>query len=72
MKILAVNSKSFSRDALAEAVEASAEQGSIELLIEYYSKVSSVTLDYRNGASYPTLTRSEGTMDMLSEIMEPR
>jgi predicted metalloprotease with PDZ domain len=71
MKILAVNGESFSRDTLANAVETSSETGSLELLVEYYSKVWPIVLDYNKGASYPTLTRILASPDTLHTIMEP-
>jgi predicted metalloprotease with PDZ domain len=71
-KLVAVNGKTFTRDALHSAVAAS--KGSAQLLaliVQDDNDLLQVTLDYHGGEQYPVLVRKEGTADYLADITRP-
>jgi predicted metalloprotease with PDZ domain len=71
MKIVAVNGRQFSEDALRAAVRDSKQSTvPIEFEIANGSYVHSVKIDYHGGLRYPHLTRTQGS-DMLGEILKP-
>ena len=74
MKIIAVNSRSYSADRLKEAILAAA-QGSkppVELLVNNADYFQTFKLDYHDGPRYPHLERDPSHPDLLSEILKPR
>jgi hypothetical protein len=74
MKIIAVNSRSYSADRLKEAI-GQAAQGSkppVELLVNNADYFQTVKLDYHDGPRYPHLERDSSRPDLLSEILKPR
>ena len=73
MKIVAVNSRTYSVDRLREAIKAAAEPGSdpIELIVTNSDYYQTVHLDYHGGLRYPHLERNEARPDLLGAIMAP-
>jgi predicted metalloprotease with PDZ domain len=74
MKIIAVNSRSYSADRLKEAITEAA-QGSkppVELLVNNADYFQTFKLDYHDGPRYPHLERDSSRPDLLSEILKPR
>src|SRR5690606_19831655 len=73
MRIVAVNGKAYSGDALREAVRQSPDTGRIELLVNIDGEtLETFTLRYNGGMRYPMLVRDESTPDLLSAIASPR
>jgi predicted metalloprotease with PDZ domain len=71
-KLLGVNGKVYSNDALLAAVSASKSSTTpIQLIIQNDTLLTTVSLDYHDGPRYPTLVRVEGTPDLLDEILKP-
>ena len=74
MKIIAVNSRSYSADRLKEAI-GEATKGSkppVELLVSNADYFQTYRLDYHDGPRYPHLERDPSRPDLLSEILKPR
>jgi len=71
-KVLAVNGKVFSSDALRNAIRA-AKGGTeaIHLIVQSESLVSTAEIDYHDGERYAALQRIEGTPAYLDEITKP-
>ncbi len=68
-KIIAIDGRIFSTDALREAIRAA--KGSTEpihLIVQADSFVSMADIDYHDGERYPALERVEGTPDYLDDI----
>jgi predicted metalloprotease with PDZ domain len=71
-KILAVNGKIYSNDALHAALRAGkTASGPLELIVQNDTVVVTVPIDYHEGEKYPALVRVEGTPDYLEEIAKP-
>jgi hypothetical protein len=71
-KILAVNGKIYSNDALHAALRAGkTASGPLELIVQNDTVVVTVPIDYHEGEKYPSLVRVEGTPDYLEEIAKP-
>jgi predicted metalloprotease with PDZ domain len=71
-KILAVNGKIFSRDALHAAIKQSKTSSApIHFILQYDTTVTEADVDYHDGERYPTLVRVEGTSAYLDEIAQP-
>ncbi len=71
MKLVAVNSRRYSKERLREAIAASKGQR-IELLVENGDYIKSYSIDYKDGEKYPRLERIPGKKDLLSLILESR
>jgi predicted metalloprotease with PDZ domain len=73
MKVVAVNSRTYSVDRLREAIKAAAEPGAnpIELIVTNSDYYQTVHLDYHGGLRYPHLERIEGRPDLLGSIIAP-
>jgi predicted metalloprotease with PDZ domain len=73
MKVIAVNGRKFSGEALHDAIK-TAKGGSapIELLVENDDYFKTYKLDYHDGAKYPHLVRDESKPDLLSEIIKAK
>jgi predicted metalloprotease with PDZ domain len=74
MKIIAVNSRSYSADRLKEAID-EATKGSkppVELLVNNADYFQTYKLDYHDGPRYPHLERDPSRPDLLSEILKSR
>lgn len=74
MKVIAVNGKEFSNDAIKDAVDAAAKDKSqpIELLVKNFDEYKTLRIDYHDGQKYPHLERIAGKPDRLSELLKPR
>jgi predicted metalloprotease with PDZ domain len=71
-KILAVNGRVFSADALREAVRsAKSSADPIHLIVQVETFVSTVDVNYHGGERFPSLERVEGTPNVLDEITKP-
>jgi predicted metalloprotease with PDZ domain len=71
-KIMAVNEKVYSPDALREAIRES-KSGSkpIRIIAQADSFVSTMQINYHDGERYPALERAEGTPAYLDDIIKP-
>lgn len=71
-KIMAVNDKVYSGDALRDAIrEAKDPSKSIRVILQADSFVSTVQIDYHEGERYPALERVDGTPAYLDDIIKP-
>jgi predicted metalloprotease with PDZ domain len=73
MKIIAVNSRSFSVERLQEAIKAAAQPnaGPIELIVIDSDYFETIHLDYHGGLRYPHLERNDSRPDLLAAILTP-
>ena len=74
MKLIGVNGKEFSGDALKDAVTASAKDKSkpVELLVKNFDEFQTLRIDYHDGLKYPHLERDTGKKDTLSDLLKAR
>ncbi|WP_425493744.1 M61 family metallopeptidase [Dyella silvatica] len=74
MKVVAVNGKEFSGDALKDAVIAAGKDKSkpVELLLKNFDEYKTVRVDYHDGLKYPHLERDSGKPDHLAELLKAR
>lgn len=71
-KIIAVDGRVFSADALREAIRAAKDTTEpIHLIVQADSYVYLMNIDYHDGERYPVLERVEGTPDVLDDITKP-
>lgn len=71
-KILAIDGRIFSRDALREAIQAAqGNSAPIRLIVQADSFVHSATIDYHGGERYPALQRVDAAPDYLDDITRP-
>ena len=71
-KVLAVNGKIYSSDALREAIrDAKGGTEPIRLIVQADTFVSNVEINYHDGERYPALERVEGTPAYLEDITKP-
>jgi predicted metalloprotease with PDZ domain len=71
-KIIAVNGRIFSPDALKAAIkQAKGTTAPIKLIMQSDSFVTMADLNYHDGERYPSLQRIEGTPDYLDDITKP-
>ena len=70
MKIVAVNGREYSADALRAAIQNTKNGGALELLVLNGKALSTFTLNYRDGEKYPRLERN-GQPPLLDEILKP-
>ena len=71
-KIIAVNGKIFSGDALKAAIrDAKGNTEPIHLILQADTFVTIADLDYHDGERYPSLVRVDGTPDYLDDITKP-
>ncbi len=72
-RILAVNGRQFSIEALNNALAESKKQvAPIVLLVSNAGFVESREVDYHSGLRYPHLVRNKASRDYLEEILRPR
>ena len=72
-KVASVNGRTFSTEALREAVQtAVGDTGPIELVIRNGEYVRKHDVDYHGGEKYPHLEREKGKPDLLAEIVRAR
>jgi predicted metalloprotease with PDZ domain len=74
MKVIAVNGKEYSSDAIKDAVTAAAKDKNhpVELLVKNFDEYKTLRVDYYDGLKYPHLERIEGKADRLSELLKAR
>jgi len=74
MKVIAVNGKEYSSDAIKDAVAAAAKDKNqpVELLVKNFDEYKTLRIDYHDGLKYPHLERIEGKADRLSELLKAR
>lgn len=71
-KILAINGRIFSPEALKVAIQqAQGNTTPIRLILQTDQFVSLANIDYHGGERYPSLERVEGTPDYLDDITKP-
>jgi len=71
-KIMAVNDKVYSPDALREAIrEAKGSSKPIRVIVQADSFVSMMQIDYHDGERYPALERVDGAPSYLDDIIKP-
>lgn len=71
-KIMAVNDKVYSGDALREAIrEAKGSTKPIRVIVQADSFVSTMQIDYHDGERFPALERVNGTPAYLDDIIKP-
>ena len=71
-KIIAVNDKIYTPEALREAIRAAkTSKDPIRLILQADMFVQTAEIDYHDGERYPALERVEGTPDYLDEITKP-
>lgn len=72
MKVLAVNTRPWTGEALRAAIAAAVgDATSLQLTVQNGSEVSEMKVDYHLGARYPRLERNEGD-DVIGAILQPR
>jgi predicted metalloprotease with PDZ domain len=72
-EVVAVNSRAFTPDVLADAMAAAKDTGAaIELLVKNADFFTTHEVDYRGGARHPHLVRDETKADLLSAILAPK
>lgn len=73
MKIVAVGTLAYTPGALRDAVRASPQSGSVNLLVNTDGeRLDTFTLRYDGGMRYPRLERDAASPDLLAEITRPR
>jgi predicted metalloprotease with PDZ domain len=71
-KIMAVNERVYSRDALHAAIrQAKTSSGPLHFIVQSDTLVREVDVDYHDGERYPNLVRVEGTPAYLDDIAKP-
>ena len=72
MKVIAVNGREYSADALRAAIRAAkGTSDPIEFLIENGEFYKTYKVDYHQGLKYPRLERDASKPDLLSDILRP-
>jgi predicted metalloprotease with PDZ domain len=71
-KIVGVNDHRWSRSVLDEAIENSADNPFINLLIEDGELLKLVQIQYDGGPKYLSFVRTDGKDDLLEKILAPR
>lgn len=73
MKLISVNGRSWSSEALHDAIAAGKTSSTpLEFLVENGSFQQTYKIDYRGGERYPHLERDPTKPDLLGEIIKPR
>jgi predicted metalloprotease with PDZ domain len=73
MKLVAVNGRQYSPEALRDALKAGKNTTApLELLIENTEYYKTYKLDYHGGERYAHLERDESKPDLLTEIYKPK
>jgi predicted metalloprotease with PDZ domain len=73
MKIVAVNGRRFSADALHDAIKgAKGGNQPIELLVENTDYFKTYKLDYHEGEKYPRLVRDDSKPDLMADILRAK
>ena len=73
MKVIAVNSRKWSKDVVRAALRAAARNDQpIIVLAENAEYINSYSINYHGGEQYPHLVRVDSQPDILSEIAKPQ
>jgi predicted metalloprotease with PDZ domain len=73
MKLIGVNGRIFTDDALRDALKATKNsRQNLEFLVENTGYYKTFKVDYQGGERYPHLVRDESKPDMLGEIIKAR
>ncbi len=73
MRIVAVNGRRYSADALHDAIKlAKGKSDPIELLVENTDYYRTIKLDYHEGEKYPRLVRDETKPDLMTDMIKPK
>lgn len=73
MKIVAVNDKAFSSDAMKQAIkDAKGNDKPIKLMVKNFDQYKTLEVDYHGGLKYPQLERIKGAPDYLSQLYAPK
>jgi len=71
-KLMAVNDKVYSADALREAIRDAKDPSKlIRVIVQADSFVSTMQIEYHDGERYPALERVDGTPAYLDDIIKP-
>jgi predicted metalloprotease with PDZ domain len=71
-KVLAINGRTYSSEALLNALRAAKGTSEpIHLVVQSESYVNNFDIDYHDGERYPVLERVEGTPAYLDDITKP-
>lgn len=72
MKLIAVNSRQYSKDVIRAALKsATNSQQPISLLVENAGFYATYQVDYHGGERYPHLVRDQAQPDLLGDIIKP-
>jgi predicted metalloprotease with PDZ domain len=73
MKVIAVNSRQWSKDVFREGIKGTkTDKTPLELLVENGTRYRTFALNYHDGLRYPDLERDATKPDLLSEILRPK
>ncbi len=73
MKVIAVNGRVYSHDALDAAIKAAKDNSKpITLLVVIDDYLRTCTVNYHGGARYPHLVRDDAKPDYLDDLIKPR
>jgi predicted metalloprotease with PDZ domain len=73
MKVVAVNGRVYSHDALDAAIKAAKDKSEpITLLVAVDDYLRTCTINYHGGARYPHLVRDDSKPDYLDDLIKPR
>jgi hypothetical protein len=71
MKVIAVNSRKFTREVWHDALQATkTASGPLQLLVENTDYFTTYTLNYHGGEMHPHLQRETNQPDLLSDIIK--
>ncbi|MDE3105891.1 MAG: M61 family metallopeptidase [Acidobacteriota bacterium] len=71
-RLVGVNGRVYSADALHMAIQSAQQTGApIQLIVESDGFLSQVSVAYRDGERYPALERSSSTPALLDDILQP-
>jgi predicted metalloprotease with PDZ domain len=70
-ELTGVNGRKYTPDVLRDALKASKESGTVELLVSNSDFYKVYTLNYRDGERYAHLVRDQSKPDVLSDIIKP-
>lgn len=71
-KLMAVNGRVFTIEALTDALKATKGTNTpIQLMVQDEDTIAPMSLTYNEGLRYPRLSRADNTPDMLTEILAP-
>jgi len=73
MKVIGVNGRVYTQDALGDAIKASKDSSQpISLLVVSDDYIRTCTINYHGGAQYPHLVRVSDRPDYLDDLIKPR